>query len=257
MCLANRQLSLYGLFYELMKAASLTTLQNLTYASADTAVMRVDTSVGPGSVPDASTGRFSVRVTSKSTYDNGLFIFDIKHSPYGCGTWPALWLTDPSNWPDNGEIDIMESVNQADNGNQMTLHSTGGCSMDVRRKQTGETEQKNCDYSKNSNAGCGVKGEDDSYGQAFNGNGGGVMALEWRDAGIRMWQFPRAAIPADIISKNPNPASWGMAAADFPSTNCNIGNHFKNQSIVANIDLCGQLVYAVYGESGCKSKSRN
>ena len=29
--------------------------------------------------------------------------------------------------------------------------------------------------------------------------------------------------------------------ADFPSTDCNIGSHFRNQSIVANIDLCGQF----------------
>ena len=55
---------------------------NLTYASSTSAVMRVDTSV-----TDASTGRFSVRITSKNTYNNGLFIFDVLHTPYGCGTW--------------------------------------------------------------------------------------------------------------------------------------------------------------------------
>ncbi|KAI9149363.1 putative glycosidase [Paramyrothecium foliicola] len=226
---------------------------NLTYASPSTAVLRVDTSVGPGSEPDASTGRFSVRVTSKNTYNSGLFLFDVKHTPYGCGTWPALWLVDPSNWPQHGEIDVFEAVNQADDGNQMTLHTSPGCSMDVRRKQIGDAEHSTCDSSKNENAGCGVQGESDSYGVAFNQGGGGVMALEWRDAGIRMWQFARGAIPADVTSKTPNPATWGTALADFPNTNCDIGNHFKNQSIVANIDLCGHLVYAVYGESGCPS----
>ena len=57
-------------------------------------MLRVDTSVGPDSVPDASTGRFSVRVYSKTQYTQGLFIFDVVHTPYGCGTWPALWLAE-------------------------------------------------------------------------------------------------------------------------------------------------------------------
>ena len=55
---------------------------NLTFASSTSAVMRVDTSVA-----DASTGRFSVRITSKNTYNDGLFVFDVLHTPYGCGTW--------------------------------------------------------------------------------------------------------------------------------------------------------------------------
>jgi hypothetical protein len=214
--------------------------------------LRVDTSVGPGSEPDASTGRFSVRVTSKNTYNNGLFLFDVKHTPYGCGTWPALWLTDPSNWPKHGEIDVLEATNQASDGNQMTLHTTSDCSMNVKRKQTGSTEKSNCDHSKDDNAGCGVKAEEDSYGVGFNKNGGGVMALEWRDAGIRMWQFARGSVPADVTDKKPNPSSWGTALADFPSTDCDVGSHFKNNSIIVNIELCGQLVYSLYGDSGCK-----
>jgi len=70
---------------------------NLTYASSSSAVLRVDTTD-----TDASTGRYSVRITSKNQYDSGLFIFDVLNSPYGCSTWPALWLADPSNWPTNG-----------------------------------------------------------------------------------------------------------------------------------------------------------
>jgi len=72
---------------------------NLTYASSSSAVLKVDTTD-----TDASTGRFSVRITSKKQYNSGLFVFDILNSPYGCSTWPALWLSDPNNWPYNGTI---------------------------------------------------------------------------------------------------------------------------------------------------------
>lgn len=71
---------------------------NLTYASSESAVLKVDTTD-----TNADTGRYSVRITSKKQYNNGLFVFDILNSPYGCSTWPALWLSDPANWPENGK----------------------------------------------------------------------------------------------------------------------------------------------------------
>ncbi|KAI1332090.1 glycoside hydrolase family 16 protein [Xylariaceae sp. FL0255] len=227
---------------------------NLTYASDSSAVLRVDTSVGNTSTPDASTGRFSVRVTSKVQYDDGLFIFDVMHTPYGCGTWPALWLSDQANWPNNGEIDVMEAVNQATTGNQMTLHTTNDCSMGgVKRKMSGKSVSGNCYNATDDNAGCGVTSSSSSYGTGFNSANGGIMAMEWRDQGIRMWQFARDAIPSDITDKTPDPTTWGEAAADFPDTDCDISSHFRNQSIIVDIDLCGQWAGSVYSQDGCPS----
>ncbi|TDZ12860.1 putative glycosidase [Colletotrichum spinosum] len=229
--------------------------RNLTYATSDTAVLRVDTAVGPSSTPDASTGRFSVRVESKTQYDKGLFIFDVKHTPYGCASWPALWFSDPNNWPAAGEIDIMEAVNQGTDGNQMTLHTTSGCTMDVKRKQTGSVLQTDCKNGTNDNAGCGVEAKSSSYGEVFNKAGGGYMAMEWRDEGIRVWQFARSGVPSDITNKAPDPSSWGEALADFPNTSCDMGSHFSNQSLIINIDVCGDLVEAKYADSGCGGTS--
>jgi hypothetical protein len=39
----------------------------------------------------SGSGRASVRVASKKTYNHGLIILDLVHMPGGiCGTWPAL-----------------------------------------------------------------------------------------------------------------------------------------------------------------------
>jgi hypothetical protein len=125
--------------------------QNLTHISdEDTAILRVDTSD-----KNATTGRRSVRILSKKTYTAGLFIFDIIHSPHGCATWPALWLSDLDTWPAGGEIDVMESVNVGDTGNQMTLHTTGGCKIGRHRsrKQTGEVMSNDCYNGTNYNQG--------------------------------------------------------------------------------------------------------
>ncbi|GAB7348803.1 hypothetical protein MBLNU459_g7521t2 [Dothideomycetes sp. NU459] len=241
-----------GFVHYVPEATANSSQYNLTYASSSSAVLKVDTTD-----TDASTGRYSVRISSKNTYDSGLFVFDVLHSPYGCSTWPALWLSDPSNWPENGEIDVMEAVEQGNKGNQMTLHTSEGCTMKDKRKETGTVVDTNCWNGTDDNAGCGVQGAVDTYGEAFNDNGGGVYAMELRDAGIRVWFFNRDSIPGDLASDNdtsPDPSSWGTALADFPSTDCDISSHFRNQSIIANIDLCGDWAGAtsVYStEYGC------
>ena len=53
---------------------------NLTFAGESSAILRADSTD-----TNAKNGRNSVRITSKKQYHSGLFVFDIKHTPYGCG----------------------------------------------------------------------------------------------------------------------------------------------------------------------------
>ena len=131
-------------------------------------------------------GRQSIRITSKEAYDKGLIIADISHMPGGiCGTWPAFW-TFGQNWPTNGEIDIIENVNNVQT-NQMTLHTGSTCSIS-NSQMTGQIATNDCDVYTDSNSGCGITTTDTAtYGTAFNQNQGGVYATLIGDNSIQVW----------------------------------------------------------------------
>ena len=78
----------------------------------------------------------------------------------------------------SGEIDIVEAVEQGNTGGQVTLHTKNSCTMGgVKRHQYGGVLKDNCWNGTDDNAGCGVQGAPETYGQKFNDNGGGVRIL--------------------------------------------------------------------------------
>jgi hypothetical protein len=136
--------------------------------------MRVDTT------PQVSGNRASVRIQTQYTFNGGLVIMDSVHMPTGCGTWPAFWTEGP-NWPQTGEIDIVEGVNDYTN-NQATVHTNSGCdlptsnvtALGISGSVVGGT---NCAALQTGNQGCGIQAsQTNSFGAAFNNNGGGVYA---------------------------------------------------------------------------------
>ncbi|KAF9010119.1 endo-beta-glucanase [Cyathus striatus] len=198
-------------------------------------------------------GRNSVRIQSNKQYTTGVMVFNVRHMPQGCGTWPAIW-TVGANWPNGGEVDILEGVN--DQGpDQVTLHTSSGCSMPGSRSQTGTALQNNCDVAANSNAGCGVRITDTrSYGSIFNNKGGGWFAVERTNSFIKVWFWSKEAtdIPSDVLNgaTSVNTDGWGTPRAYFPSTSCPISSKFSAHNIVINR---GDWAGSVYGSSGCPS----
>lgn len=227
---------------------------NLTFTSSDTFILRTDfTTVLDPNGP----GRQSVRIRSNAAYTTHVAIFSIRHMPQGCGTWPAIWTTAPDAWPNGGEIDILEGINdQAPN--LSVLHSTQGCTMPNNRTMTGTPTSTDCVTTDTSNAGCGVNFPTSfSYGPSFNSVGGGWYVMERNEKSIKVWFWARSdpSVPSDIIdgASSISPDGWGIPAALFPSTYCNFPSHFQQHNIIINLTLCGDWAGSAYGQSGCPS----
>ncbi|KAJ7058189.1 glycoside hydrolase family 16 protein [Mycena amicta] len=231
--------------------------QNLTFATANTFILRADAHTV---ISDSSaTGRNSVRIRTNAAYTTHAAVFDIQHMPEGCGTWPALWETDEADWPRGGEVDIIEGVNNV-GPNQITLHTSPGCTMPASRTQTGTSLQLDCNTAVNGNAGCGVHAPTAaSYGPTFNAGGGGWYAIERTNTFINVWFWPRSAsnVPADVRAggTSVNTANWGTPTANFPNTSCNFPSFFDGNSIIINLTFCGDWAgqASIYAASGCPS----
>ncbi|THH00761.1 hypothetical protein EW026_g1828 [Hermanssonia centrifuga] len=248
---------------------------NYTFATDSKFVMRADYE---NAVPPYARGRDSVRISSYDAYDESVIVLDVQHMPEGCSTWPAFWtLSQKGPWPQGGEIDIVEGVNQAAQ-NLASLHTTPNCVMPQQRFQTGTTVSTNCDAHANFNQGCGTdftKGA--SYGSYFNARGGGffVMARS-RNEGIRVWFWQRddPAVPDEVRQSgsaygvpgapqlfpgfggpptiHPD-ATWGTPDADFPvGDGCIYEDHFDAHMMVFDLTFCGDWAGADYPNSpGC------
>ncbi|KAI7278040.1 glycoside hydrolase family 16 protein [Hortaea werneckii] len=217
--------------------------QNGYVQEGDQAIMSVDTT---NKWPRGGDGRPATRIISNNAYTHGLFILDLEHMPWGCGTWPAYWLLGP-DWATNGEIDIIEGVNTG-MSNSISMHTEAGCTI-AGSGQTATFQTSDCDHNANGNSGCGSLLDDskipNNYGEGLNNNGGGVYATEWTSEYIKHWFFPRGSIPDNIASGEPDPATWGIPTVNAQGS-CDIDSHFNNMSIIINTDFCGAWAGWVY-----------
>ncbi|THH11275.1 hypothetical protein EW145_g754 [Phellinidium pouzarii] len=172
---------------------------NLTFTSSDTFIMRADATT---TLSASDLGRNSVRIKSDKTYTTHVVVFDTRHMPEGCGTWPAAWETLESDWPDGGEVDIIEGVNN-ESPNQSTLHTSPDCTIPSGLAMTGKSAATNCDTSVNGNSGCGVQNNKaNNYGPSFNSAGGGWYAMERTTSFIRVffWSRGDTSVPTEVAN---------------------------------------------------------
>ncbi|GAA93496.1 glycoside hydrolase family 16 protein [Mixia osmundae IAM 14324] len=226
--------------------AATATSAKLAYVNSDgQAIIKMDDTSNLAS----GQARKSVRLTSKNSFTQGLLIMDAAKMPYGCGTWPAFWTVGP-NWPNGGEIDIVEGVNKVAT-NQMTLHSSNGCNLQQPMAGTGTVLGTNCYAYANGNAGCGVKDPSTaSYGAGFNAAGGGAFATLIDTTGVSIWFWSRNDIPSDVLAGTPLPSSWSQPKAHWASSGCSL-SFIGPQSVVWDITANGDWDRAVFSSDGC------
>ncbi|OMP84383.1 putative endo-1,3(4)-beta-glucanase [Diplodia seriata] len=195
--------------------------------------------------PGQDWGRPSVRLESKQTWTHGLFIFDIAHMPgAACGIWPALWTLGAGEWPAGGEVDVLENIHLAAT-NQMVVHTGENCSLSTPRRAALAGLEGNCAGSE----GCRVRATTaDSYGDAFNANAGGVYAVQWTSAAIKIWFFPRDRVESEVgewlrdldAGTALDIARLGLPQAAFAGgRGCNVDEHFVEHRLIFDTTFCG------------------
>jgi len=225
--------------------------KNLTFTSNDTFVMRADyTTVLDPNGP----GRDSVRISSYKAYGYSIMILDLRHMPTGCGTWPAFWTNaNNASWPEGGEIDILEGVND-EGPNGSVLHTSTQCTMvDTNMDDRGSIVSSNCTSAEGAGAGCMVHSDrPNSYGPGLNAIGGGFFAMERTASYINVWFWGRneTDIPDDIQNLDNrttiNAGAWGQPYANFVNNDCDIEKSFQDQNIIINLTLCGDWAGDAY-----------
>ena len=181
-----------------------------------------------------------------------------------CGLWPALWTVSKSNWPKGGEIDLIEGVN-AQSNNSIVLHTVDQCHVaNTGALKTTRFLSTDC----KGNIGCRQEaGIPNTYGAAFNTQGGGLYALEWTDEQISTWFFPRGSDMANVLATGqaavnttglPGTGSFGPPLASFTATDgCSIADSFSDHSIVINTAFCGEWAGKVWAQDAtCSSLAR-
>ncbi|ESK91882.1 glycoside hydrolase family 16 protein [Moniliophthora roreri MCA 2997] len=211
---------------------------DLAYIRQGRAIIKVDNTT-VGNPLDDRFGRNTILLESKDRISiNSLLMFDAFHIPYGCSVWSGLW-TLGSDWPREGEIDIIEGVNRVTK-NQYALHNEPGLCKQPGNgdQQSGSTTYEDCSADKD-NRGCSVLDPStNSYGSGFASSQGGLYAMLWDETGIKLWFFERSRIPAGT-DKNPDPSSWPKPSAFYPATTCDPKTAFGPQKIRLYTNICG------------------
>lgn len=264
--------------YQDMKSAldsHLTRIIDYVYEDHDNAT-RIMTDLlylGVDSQNITPTGRPSLRLESKETFNQGLFVADIYHMPGGCGVWPAFWMLGTAGpWPDAGEVDILEGINEQTQ-NRMSLHTSKALTIDNHTNplkisskvaggiQNGVALTTDCNVVSSGGRGCSVSSNrpEEAFGMEFNRQLGSFMVVEFTSGWIKVWQMDRLT-GEEIFGQNSagsidagGQIGWGTPTAVFSRNGTNLEPFFRDLRIILNTDFCGPWIDGGWTTSSCAS----
>lgn len=210
--------------------------------------------------------RTTVKIGTKKAWTYFLAAMRYSHVPWGCGVWPAFFtLADNAPWPDGGELDILEYVN--DLGAFSSFHTNRPCSLDSEEVNKFRSmpdfnamgyncQTKYCADCKT--LGCAPMMVPLLSGQQW-ARRPGVLAMERTTAFIKIFFIPDGALPADLTSDSPRPDSWDRWIISYypfaatekkrPGSCPEPEKVMAAQQLILNIGFCGDWASKVWGLS--------
>lgn len=73
--------------------------------------------------------------------------------------------------------------------------------------------------------------------------------MNWNSSGVYIWFFPRLSIPSDVAGDSPDPDGWGLPVAAYPSSSCDFSTFFTPQTLILEIDICGNFALNVFAQT--------
>lgn len=205
--------------------------------------------------------RYSAKIATTRSWNHFLATMRFSHVPYGCGVWPAFFTLAPGRqWPDGGEVDILEYVN--DDVSKTSFHCGESCtlSQSAVNKYGGMPDRNdmnyNCKTQYPDHLGC-APNKWMRSGQGW-ANSPGVLALERTEEYLKVFFLPEGSIPGDLLAGDPRPDSWDhshlISYYPFAASGCS-PSVMAAQQLILSIGFCGDWASKVWGASGqCKSK---
>jgi len=202
--------------------------------------------------------RQTVKIASNQAWKYFLMTMKYSHVPWGCGVWPALFTLAPgAPWPDGGETDIIEFVN--DGPSQSSFHTASKCTLNSAAvNKYGYQPDKNkmnydCYTNYPKHLGCAPNKW--VHSGASWANTPGVVAMEWTEDFLKLFFIPEHEIPAG----EPRPETWDrwlFSYYPFKESGCH--DVMQAQQIVMQIGFCGDWASKVWDQSAsCKHLTHN
>jgi len=207
--------------------------------------------------------RYTAKIGTQKSWSYFLAAMRFSHVPYGCGVWPAFFTLAPgAPWPDGGEVDILEYVN--DDVSKTSLHTGHACRLDPNLvNRYGYMPDRNrmnydCRTRYPQHLGC-APNKWMRSGQQWAHNPG-VVALERTAEFLKIFFIPEGSIPGDLIGDAPRPDTWDrfiVSYYPFSANGCP-PSVMAAQQLVLNIGFCGDWASKVWGDSAyCKSRTHS